>query len=418
MNKKIKDLFDKLEEIPPSEVINRCNIPLQKVESRGSGHFRCLCPFPGHQDEKLGSFDVNDTKKIAKCFACGKGGRPIRFFRDLNGLRDDYIAGIEMAVVFGLITKEERDSFVEDKDVEFSVKEYFTKKKVAQEIKMAPVADMDAFYRAFTEVQPLSDEDREYLLGRGVRENDLKDFFSDRRDTEQLLREIQSKLNWKMSRYIGIPGIFCKKKDGKKYIRLSARKSKGIGIKIYNQEGQVIAVQYRNHVATKSGRYFWYSSSFANKEEYPAYSDGASPGTPVGFESARGPKKYPSVVITEGKFKALELANRGLDCFTVQGVETWKRIIPELEKYFTRKEKRRIWLAFDADLKTNSAVARATYLFHKELVKSGYDVGFLDWDIELGKGIDDALIAGAKIRKIPGSVFIDQVIKPNLPKLN
>ena len=161
MNKKIKDLFDKLEEIPPSEVINRCNISLQKVESRGSGHFRCLCPFPGHQDEKLGSFDVNDTKKIAKCFACGKGGRPIRFFRDLNGLRDDYIAGIEMAVVFGLITKEERDSFVEDKDVEFSVKEYFTKKKAAQEVKIAPVEDIDAFYRAFTGTQPLSGEDRE-----------------------------------------------------------------------------------------------------------------------------------------------------------------------------------------------------------------------------------------------------------------
>ena len=61
----IQKVFDILEQKKPSEVMRMCGYTPQKVRHLGDGHIQCLCPFPGHHDHSIGSFDLNDNKRVA-----------------------------------------------------------------------------------------------------------------------------------------------------------------------------------------------------------------------------------------------------------------------------------------------------------------------------------------------------------------
>ena len=52
------------------------------LKKKGSNYFG-LCPF---HNEKTPSFSVAPDKQIFYCFGCGKGGGPIRFIMDAEGL--------------------------------------------------------------------------------------------------------------------------------------------------------------------------------------------------------------------------------------------------------------------------------------------------------------------------------------------
>ena len=54
-------------------------LPLTK---KGANHWG-LCPF---HHEKTPSFSVNESRQIFHCFGCGKGGGPIRFVMEMDGL--------------------------------------------------------------------------------------------------------------------------------------------------------------------------------------------------------------------------------------------------------------------------------------------------------------------------------------------
>jgi hypothetical protein len=55
---------------------------------------------------------------------------------------------------------------------------------------------------------------------------------------------------------------------------------------------------------------------------------------------------------------------------------------------------RAIWLAFDADWRTNPVVARALAAAAMALTNQGWSVLIEVWDPAQGKGIDDVLVAG------------------------
>jgi predicted P-loop ATPase len=121
------------------------------------------------------------------------------------------------------------------------------------------------------------------------------------------------------------------------------------------------------------------------------------------------------VIITEGEFKALALwllANHDSNHprflpIGLQGVDCWRGVIgkttsatgerasiremlPDLAERMTWKE-RRVIIAYDADVVTKAAVDRARARLTYALVKRGAAVGYLEWAIEQGKGIDDRL---------------------------
>ena len=120
------------------------------------------------------------------------------------------------------------------------------------------------------------------------------------------------------------------------------------------------------------------------------------------------------VIITEGEFKALalwRLANHliGLPRFlpiATTGVWNWrgtigkisgangkprdvKGVISDLERIAWKG--RRVIIAFDADSEKNPKVRAARWQLMGALIERGASVGFLEWPIEEGKGIDDRL---------------------------
>lgn len=428
MDEKFQSMFDKLEKISPTEIMETLGFHPQHVKVIGQNHYKCLCPFPGHQDSSVGSFDVNDEKKIAKCFACQKGGRPIRFFRDLCGLDSDFEAGVRMAAEFGLLSHEEAGKILGDhqQDIIRNEKktEVYEKPRISykREPAMQPLEVRSTFYEAFTKNLPLREKDRAYLSSRGVTEEEMSEFFGYGESYKDYLRPLFEKtkkdLGWEDEQYIGIPGMFLVSPlIDKPYVRPITRGNECFGLKILNVDGRVVGLQFRNYKPSADGeRYFWLSSSFVNGPKYGIFSQGRSGDAPAGFQKATGRKVYSTIVITEGKFKAMAMARLGFNTFTVQGVGNWKSVIPELNRYYELYpcQKKKVLLAFDADQKTNGAVAQASISLYEYLVSEGFEVVYLDWALSSGKGIDDALDNRASINRVPGEEYIEKYIKPLL----
>jgi hypothetical protein len=120
------------------------------------------------------------------------------------------------------------------------------------------------------------------------------------------------------------------------------------------------------------------------------------------------------VIITEGEFKALalwRLANyrTGTPWFiavSISGVDNWrgsvgkaegpkgdrrdvKGVLPEIERIACKG--RRIVIAYDADAETNPNVRASRWRLTSALIERGVNVGYLEWPIEEGKGVDDRL---------------------------
>jgi hypothetical protein len=121
-----------------------------------------------------------------------------------------------------------------------------------------------------------------------------------------------------------------------------------------------------------------------------------------------------SLIITEGEFKALALwrlanyqsASPRFLPIAITGVWNWrgvigktngpdggrrdvKGVIPDVDRIAWKG--RNVIVAFDADSEKNPSVRAARSQLTAALIERGASVGFLEWPIEQGKGIDDRL---------------------------
>ncbi len=137
---------------------------------------------------------------------------------------------------------------------------------------------------------------------------------------------------------------------------------------------------------------------------------------PIGVaESTLTDTTLPAIV-TEGEFKAIalwRLATRDVVSprflpVSFNGVWSWrgivgkhpgpngdrrdvKGVIPDVDRITWKG--RRVAIAFDADSEHNPAVRSARGALTSELIERGAVVGYLEWPIDEGKGIDDRLAA-------------------------
>lgn len=420
----IESLFARIDKIRPSDIFRLTGIGLEKVRQVGEGHYKCLCPFPQHgMDKKVGSFDINDNKGIARCFACNCGGRPVSIFRDLFGYQDNYTAGIILGRLAGFISSDDEERLLrahDDKPVVARkiIKRTEKKKQTKPEQKLQPVEVRSAFYEALVKRLPLLPEDRAYLV-RERHIKDCSDFFSykfSKAKAKKIMDSIMDELGWPKEQFIGIPGVYEVNADGPSYLTITTRSNKCIGIVHRNLDGKIENLQFRNYKANQDGgRYFWLSSGFACSDDRPLWSNGTTGVIAVGYEHGKGQGNH-RLAYTEGKFKAMALAEHGYNAFSIQGVNNWKAGLDVAKKYLEKYPEcsKKAYLVFDADQKFNPAVAKATKRFANGLVELGYRVFILDWDIECGKGIDDVLNAGygEKVRSVNCGKFISQYIDP------
>lgn len=385
------------------------------------GHSKGLCPF--HNDGKIGSFVATDSKGIWKCFSCGVGGDAIKFVSLLEGV--NYLeSAFKLAVEYGVISRSEYEEYFERKrytpDFILNVERKYTeidKKRMQNDIAKDYI--LDRVFRLFIEESRdlsrkskdnsiLSHEHMEHLMNeRNLSEKEIRDgmyfTFPTRKVLSAFCRRIREEFRDEGEGILTkIPGFFFDKKTE----RFTFSYHKGIGIGIKNANGQVVGIQIRHDKKNEGkSRYIWFSSSFASYDDKFEY--GTSSGSPIDVVYPTTIKNQ-SVVITEGRFKAEQIAKQvGSIAISVQGVGSWRGIVKELENIpdsqivKTLLPNRKFTIgtvlsAFDADMNYNVNVFEQARKMTDALEKVEdlkYPVYYLSWDEALGKGMDDVLIA-------------------------
>lgn len=177
----------------------------------------------------------------------------------------------------------------------------------------------------------------------------------------------------------GIPGLYVREDSGRTWWTLAG--SPGLLVPVRDLEGRIVALKVRRDDATDGGpRYLFLSSS-----------KHGGPGAANAVHVPLGSRDRAAVRVTEGELKAdvaSELDSAALT-ISVPGVASWALALPVLAAMGAQ----RVLVAFDADYRTNPAVAYAMHRLVSAVADAGYSVGLQTWEPSLGKGIDEVLLA-------------------------
>lgn len=361
-----RNLKEEIKKLPISEV----------VDSRLHGSR--LSPF--RDDETAGSFMVSDERGICTDFAEGVSRDHIQFIMDYDNV-DFKEAALRIALQFSLIDQKvyNEESKVKQKDIK-PIKKVENVVKV-KEVEKQPEEILNYVYSSM-KVMCLDEEDREYLLNRGVPENELKNYFS---YNEYHFPLVYYKMNgdrFDLKKLVGVPGFYTE--NG----RIKRRLIEGIAIPMKNADGNITAIQIRKSKCEKGeARYVFLSSS--------GFNEGCSCGAQVDIEA---PMIDGPVWITEGHFKACAIRRHfGNTAISVQGVNNIKPLSVEIPKLLKKRKIDKFIIAFDADMWHNKNVMKAANKLYNTLKEYNIPTVFATWDEKDGKGIDDCLENGGKI---------------------
>ncbi|HYF27985.1 MAG TPA: CHC2 zinc finger domain-containing protein, partial [Baekduia sp.] len=131
-----------------------------ELRRSGPGTFKGLCPF---HDERSPSFSVDQGKGFYHCFGCGVGGDAITFVRELEGL--DFPAALEwLAGRYGVELE------VADEDPAAA------ERRRRRERLLELLERASRFYVRHLWESPEARQARDYLAGRGLEEQTLREF--------------------------------------------------------------------------------------------------------------------------------------------------------------------------------------------------------------------------------------------------
>lgn len=182
----------------------------------------------------------------------------------------------------------------------------------------------------------------------------------------------------------GVPGFWHGRRDW-----LLAG-SNGILLPSLDMQGRVQACQIRldrDMASATEAKYHWLSSAGKSR--------GTTSHAPihVALPTDTDHVVNRAVWVTEGVLKSDIAAERlGTVVLGLGGVSNWRGVM-DLLRHLPVPD-RRVCVAFDADKDENPQVADNERGLVQALVRANYVVGRADWDPEVGKGIDDVLIAG------------------------
>lgn len=334
-----------------------------------------------HEDENAGSFKYKDDAEkggIFTCFCCGAKGDKVDFVAMHDGV-DFKESNLRIAFRFGAIDKATYEQLSEHPaEMETTKIDYKPVKKV-EEAQKAPELRLDKAYDAMRCLLGLKDEHREYLLSRGIEEDQMENYFSLRKVDDYFFQRAEEIFHLIPQDFIGVPGFY--KENGK----VVSRDIEGIAIPMHNANGNVSAIQVRKDKTEKKGaRYIFFSSS--------KLEGGCSSGAQVDIVNPNYDGTY---FITEGHFKALQLQKHfGVSAISVQGVNNIEPLKTEIPTLLEKHPIRRFIIAYDADMVHNKNVKKAALNLQALLESFDVPTGFMVWDEKYGKGADDVIIAG------------------------
>lgn len=365
----VKEIKRRIKSIPVSDVL----------EAWEPDTLDGICCF--HQDTNAGSFKYkNNTKNggIYTCFVCGQSGDKIDFVMKHDGV-DFNEAILRIALRFDVIDERTYKQLSKNPEGVKYEKLNITKVKDVVEAKKQGPLNLNCVYEAMREYYGLSEKHKEYLLGRGVKEENLSNYFSLRKGDEAFFNTMKQVFHFDKDKLIGVPGFYV---EGNK---IATREIEGIAIPMHNANGLITAIQIRkDEIGEKGARYIFFSSSKKNL--------GCSSGSAVDIID---PDYNGTYFVTEGHFKAMKLHETfGVSAISVQGVNNIEPLKEEIPALLAKHGIRRFIIAYDADMKHNPNVKKAAKKLQKLLESFEVPTGFMVWDEQYGKGADDVIEAG------------------------
>jgi hypothetical protein len=372
----------------PDAVLSRIEAALFARRGRRCGADLSFC-CPVHEDRHP-SARWNPAKQVWYCHACGEGGGWKDLAQRLGIERPERIR------VRG--TRGRRTSPMSVPPPTLSQ----SRGSVTTSTLRAPIEHLDQAYRELARELGLSAAHRAHLLERrGLPSFALDGFASlpqlDARARGRIAQQVELECGRGPLSLAGVPG-FYQTLHGWSLASAAA----GILVPVLNERGLLRGCQVRaDQVREGEPRYRWLSS--------PDRPGGCSSGSPLSVW-------LPDLVsdgawITEGSLKGAIAAHRLRACVVaVAGVGNWSAV-PSVLSVLLRPGGN-VVIAYDADAATNPAVARHREALALGLARKGYAVHIADWNGDVAKGLDDALLAGLSPRVRPWLRWVPPVVAP------
>lgn len=245
------------------------------------------------------------------------------------------------------------------------------------------LAQIDQVNRALLGICPLSEQHRAYLESGGVDPGGCGSLFYSQ--AASIAKTLVALLGEEVANQH--PTLLkVMSEDGKRQWWTLAGAADGILFPATSHEGLVLGVQIRKDKPRgKDDRYRWLSH-------------GGLGGTPLTvFKASAGAQSPHHLIITEG-YKKAAVASQTWQCHSISlaGVTSYRAtdLIQTIEALGVQS----ISLAFDQDKLAKSQVQEAEQKLLRILAAAcpTLELYYLEWDGTLGKGLDDALKAGAQ----------------------
>lgn len=390
----MQKIFDEINNLKISDILS------MRLELQPHGNeWTALCPF--HDDHKVGSFLVNDSKGVFKCFSCGEGGNGIKFIAKYDGI-SYYAAALKIALKFGIINKTEYQKLSKDKPnvEELQQLRQRKKKEAVDEYEIADTNTLNYVYTLLSMGNKLCDgstvlsqEHLDYLHERGINDDEITKYgyftMPSRKALSAIVKQLKQRGN-DAEMLLGVPGFYRYRNSNK----ISMNTMQGIGIPIRNVDGDIVGIQVRrDNIKDGAKRYRWFTSAIndLSKTEYCL-----SPGSPLDVVIPEK-IKFRTIFVTEGHFKAAAIAKQfGCSAISVQGIGNYTGIEEVIKKLNVSNFYDHVYIAYDADMAYNIQVYKQAVAMGNKIQKEfpNLQLSYVLWDVDKGKGIDDLINSG------------------------
>lgn len=260
----------------------------------------------------------------------------------------------------------------------------------APAVQPAPPTKCDAVYRALLAACPLTADHLAALQARGFTSDQIAAAgFGSLTDADPVPATFQALGGRRV--LDDVPGFF---QGRDRDYRVAG--GTGLLIPVRDAEGRIARMRLRVDDPKGGGRYRYLSAA----KGFNAAKSGVAVHVPVGARALGADPSTPWV-LTEGELKAERVVLAWQrPALGIPGVGSWPLALPVLAAVGARA----VCLAWDADARTNPAVANALRAAVVGLSGAGFAVSIATWHAPLGadgkpspKGIDDALAVGEPI---------------------
>lgn len=247
----------------------------------------------------------------------------------------------------------------------------------------APAGQLDRAHRALLAGLDLDPSDRDGLIARGL-DLGAVDAGGYRtlpaRGRAALARAVVAAVGETFA--AGVPGM-VRREDGPR-AWWSVAGCPGIIVPVRDLEGRVVSLRVRRRDSGDGPRYLYLSSA----------REGGAPALVAVHVPVAARRGASRLIVTEGELKADVATHLGGDpVVSVPGVGAWRLALDTARAWCGAAARGSLTVvtAFDADMNTNPAVARAARELHRALTLDGFDARVKRWSPAEGKGLDDYL---------------------------